>query len=296
MSSYQIVEDAYGKTGVKLLHIKRDGDVHSIQELEVCTHLTLATKKDYLVGDNSDIVATDSQKNTVYLLAKKHGVTCPEQLALILVRHFLDTYSFVEKARVYIEQSPWQRIDMDGKQHRHAFIYNPVATRFCTVRLARNGSPVIESGLKGLRVLKTTQSGFVNFVNDDYRSLPDTNDRVFSTSVFSRWEYSTTNVNFCKTWNKVKENIIKVFAGPADTGIFSPSVQNTINITQKLVLDTIPEIRLMEMELPNIHYVNIDLSKFPRVGSATNDEVLLPLDKPSGNIRATLTRPFKANL
>ena len=113
--------------------------MHSIQELEVCTHLTLATKKDYLVGDNSDIVATDSQKNTVYLLAKKHGVTCPEQLALILARHFLDTYSFVEKARVYIEQSPWQRIDIDGKQHRHAFIHTPVAIRFCTVRLARNG-------------------------------------------------------------------------------------------------------------------------------------------------------------
>jgi urate oxidase len=40
----------------------------------------------------------------------------------------------------------------------------------------------------------------------------------------------------------VKDNIIKVFAGPADTGIFSPSVQNTIHITQKLVLDTIPEV------------------------------------------------------
>jgi urate oxidase len=31
------------------------------------------------------------------------------------------------------------------------------------------GFPTIESGLKDLRVLKTTQSAFVNFVNDDYR-------------------------------------------------------------------------------------------------------------------------------
>ena len=134
-----IIEFCKGKTGVKLLHIKRDGDTHSIQELEVNTHLTLATKKDYIVGDNSDIVATDSQKNTVYLLAKKHGVTCPEQLALILARHFIDTYSFVVKARVYIEQLPWKKVVIDGKQHRHAFIFNPEATRFCTVRLARNG-------------------------------------------------------------------------------------------------------------------------------------------------------------
>lgn len=44
------------------------------------------------------------------------------------------------------------------------------------------------------------------------------------------------------------------------------------------------------MVLPNKHYVNVDLSKFPRVGYPNNDEVLQPLDKPSGNIRAALTR------
>lgn len=43
--SYSIVDDSYGKNNVKLLHIKRDGLVHSIQELEVNTELTLATHK-----------------------------------------------------------------------------------------------------------------------------------------------------------------------------------------------------------------------------------------------------------
>lgn len=127
-----------GKTGVKLLHIKRDGALHSIQELEVNTHLTLATHKDYLEGDNSDIVATDSQKNTVYLLAKKHGVSSPEQFALILARHFLDTYAHVLKVKVYIEQYPWRRVEADGKAHNHAFIFTPTATRFCTVQQPRD--------------------------------------------------------------------------------------------------------------------------------------------------------------
>jgi urate oxidase len=39
-----------GKSGVKLLHIKRDGPVHSIRELEVSSQLTLASKKDYTEG------------------------------------------------------------------------------------------------------------------------------------------------------------------------------------------------------------------------------------------------------
>ncbi|MPC76810.1 Uricase [Portunus trituberculatus] len=65
----------YGKGNVKLLHVRRDGPVHSIKEFEVSTQLTLESDKDYLVGDNSDVVATDSQKNTVYILAKRHGVS-----------------------------------------------------------------------------------------------------------------------------------------------------------------------------------------------------------------------------
>ncbi|KZS21625.1 uricase [Daphnia magna] len=296
MSTYKIVDDAYGKSGVKLLHIKREGPVHSIRELEVNTQLTLSSKKDYTTGDNSDIVATDSQKNTVYLLAKKHGVNSPEEFAIILSRHFLNTYNHVLKVQVHIELYPWQRAEIDGKKHNHAFVFTPVAVRVCTVRMERNGVPVVESGLKDLRVLKTTQSAFVNFVADDYRSLPDASDRVFSTVITSRWVYSTTNVDYCKAWNTVKDSILSVFSGPADKGIFSPSVQNTLHLTEKLVLDSIPEINYIEMILPNKHYVNVDLSKFKNVGFAHNDTVLQPLDKPSGNIRAALTRTLPSKL
>ena len=53
------------------------------QELEVCTALTLNNHRDYIFEDNSDIVATDSQKNTVHVLAKQHGVCT---LSKILVK------------------------------------------------------------------------------------------------------------------------------------------------------------------------------------------------------------------
>lgn len=48
--SYEISDDGYGKNYVKLLHINRQGQLHSIKELEVCTHLKLYTKRDYLYG------------------------------------------------------------------------------------------------------------------------------------------------------------------------------------------------------------------------------------------------------
>ncbi len=52
------------------------------------------------------------------------------------------------------------------------------------------------SGLRNLRILKTTQSSFTNFVNDSYRSLPDADDRIFSTIIRSQWEYGT-HTGFC---------------------------------------------------------------------------------------------------
>lgn len=50
---------------------------------------------------------------------------------------------------------------------------------FFFVAILTDMHPTIISGLKNLRVLKTTRSSFVDFVNDEYRSLPDMQDRLF---------------------------------------------------------------------------------------------------------------------
>lgn len=59
---------------VKVLHIRREGNHHHIIELIANVQLTLKTRKDYLTGDNSDIIPTDTVKNTVHALAKLKGV------------------------------------------------------------------------------------------------------------------------------------------------------------------------------------------------------------------------------
>ena len=139
-SEFTFVDTGYGKNFVKLLHIRREGPVHHIKELEVNTQLTLDNKKDYLFGDNSDIVATDSQKNTVYVMAKNHGVKSLEEFALLLCSHFLSKYPHVSKVRVCIEEHPWNRLVSNGVPHNHAFISTPVALRFSTVTFRRGGT------------------------------------------------------------------------------------------------------------------------------------------------------------
>ncbi|XP_075152472.1 urate oxidase [Haematobia irritans] len=304
---YTISDYGYGKDSVKLLHVQRNGPVHSIKEFEVGTHLKLYSKKDYFHGDNSDIVATDSQKNTVYILAKKHGVDNPEKFALLLAKHFMQKYGHVEEAHIHVEEYPWQRVSaeqtgcegVDGAscnytkaKHNHAFVFTPSEIRYCDVVLRRTDpKQTIISGIRGLRVLKTTQSSFVNFVNDEFRSLPDQHDRIFSTVVDCSWEYSTTDgVKFCQSWHTVKNIIMKKFAGDPTVGVSSPSVQHTLYLTEKEVLDTIPQVSVISMTMPNKHYFNFDMKPFQSVVPGDNNEVFIPVDKPHGTIYAQLAR------
>ena len=64
----------YGKNDIRLMRVRREGEKYSVTELKVNVELQLETTKDYHEGDNSDVVATDSQKNTVLALALQNTV------------------------------------------------------------------------------------------------------------------------------------------------------------------------------------------------------------------------------
>ena len=110
---FKILESEYGKSGVKILHLVKHGAVHTIQELEVESLLTLATSKDYEQGDNSHIIATDTQKNTIYVLAKQHGITSPEEFGLLLVNHFISKYPWVVKSKYVLQINHMTKCGVD---------------------------------------------------------------------------------------------------------------------------------------------------------------------------------------
>lgn len=139
---FELHDHGYGKGSVKLLHVHRDGDYHNIREFEVSTELKLSSESAYVLGDNKEVVATDSQKNTVYLLAKKHGVKTPEEFGALVVNHFLYMYKQVVEARCRVLEYPWERLQAGagaGAPHNHAFLFSATATRWCEVSQSRHG-------------------------------------------------------------------------------------------------------------------------------------------------------------
>lgn len=79
-------------------------------------------------ADNRNIVATDTVKNTVYILARRHQFASIEEFGIIIAKHFLAQYpAIVTKVDVQLVKDLWTRVvnkDSHGHiaQHNHAFI------------------------------------------------------------------------------------------------------------------------------------------------------------------------------
>jgi urate oxidase len=67
----------------------------------------------------------------------------------------------------------------------------------------------------------------------------------------------------------------------------SKSVQHTLYAMGEAVLKNIPEIDDIELVMPNLHCLLVDLSRF---GQDNPNEIFVPTDEPSGYIEARLDR------
>ncbi|GBG75700.1 hypothetical protein CBR_g20325 [Chara braunii] len=185
--SFTLACHQHGKSRVRLGRVWREGSRHYFVEWRIDVVLLSDVEAAFVHGDNSGVVATDSIKNTVYVLGKelKQRVSV-EDFGIKLAEHFVKTYPQVDKAIIRLQECPWKRVSIDGQPHHHGFTLG--AERHTAEVLATSaGTLSVRSGVADLSVLKTTQSGFEGFVRDKYTSLPETKDRILATSIAASW-------------------------------------------------------------------------------------------------------------
>src|SRR6266852_2859337 len=117
-----LTQHSYGKSRVRLTKVLRRAGRHELKELCVAVQLTGDFAASYTYGDNSRIIATDTMKNTVYVLARDHPLTDVESFGQALAGHFLKSYPHVATATISLVEQPWQRVVINGDEHPHAFV------------------------------------------------------------------------------------------------------------------------------------------------------------------------------
>jgi urate oxidase len=271
----------YGKAEVRVVKITRDTDRHEIEDLNVSSQLRGDFAAAHVAGDNSHVVPTDTQKNTVFALARA-GIGSPEGFLLRLADHFTASFDWVSGGRFTAESYGWERIPVDGEGHDHAFVRTGQATRTAIV-VADGDTRHVLGGLHGLTVLKTTESGFEGYPKDRYTTLAETADRILATDVATRWRYLPgAEVDYNAVYADVTRILLEEF-----TRRYSAALQSTLFEMGTAVLEAHPEIAEMRFSMPNKHHFVVDLSPF---GLDNPNEVFLAADRPYGLIEAEVTR------
>jgi len=277
----KLIGHQYGKARVRVLKVFRNGPLHSVKELDVQVMLQGGFDASFTGADNRLVVATDSMKNTVNVFAKRKLGAETEEFGLALGRHFLETYRHVSRVEVSLTEHCWARIPVGGKPHAHSFVEKSAARPFSKIISTRKET-VVESGIQDLLILKTTASGFENFLRDEFTTLPETSDRILATKLRAVWTYRRKPNSYSRTNAKILEVMLAVFAKK-----YSPSVQVTLFQMGKAALKTAPEISKIHIAMPNKHCLLINLKPF---GLENKNELFAPTDEPHGQIEGTVAR------
>jgi urate oxidase len=271
----------YGKSAIRLVKVIRDGERHTVRDLTVAIALEGNFTSAHVDADNTNVIATDTMKNTVYAFAREHLQGSIERFGHVLARHFA-AMEQVATATVSIDEHRWIRMPTEGGPADAAFLRSGDFTRTATVT-ATSSEDVFEAGLRDLIVMKTAGSAFTGFPRDEYTTLPETEDRLMATKLTAAWRYGAEPpADFDAAFDEIGATLLDVFADHR-----SGSVQHSVWLIGRAILDAHPAVEAVRMVLPNLHHWLADLSRF---GQDNPGEVFIATTEPHGVIEATVRR------
>ena len=277
----RLARNAYGKNAVNLSKIIRHKDYHEFRQISVNISLEGDFETVHTLGDNSKVLPTDTQKNTVYALAKEYFGGSIEEFGIHLAEHFFSNNSQLSQCIVEIAEHLWNRIQIKGQYHPHAYISGG-SEKHITAIIKTHEKTAVTSGVKDLLILKTSDSGFENYIKDQYTTLNETSDRIFATNCEVSWLYQIKPKDFTNIFNEIRTALISAFANHK-----SLSVQHTLYSMGEEVLNKFSAIKEIRLKMPNKHHIPFNLLQF---GMENNNEIFIATDEPYGYITGTVTR------
>ena len=276
----ELAATRYGKAAIRVVRVGRDTSPHRLHDLTVVIALEGDFAAAHIDGDNTNVIATDTMKNVAYALAAEHLAGSVEVYATALARHFLADAQ-VERAIVNVREHGWRPIEVDGVAAQDAFVRTGEGTRVATVASTRDGT-IVEAGVEDLIVMKTARSAFSDFPRDRFTTLAETDDRIMATKLTAIWTYGAPGIDYDATFAAVRGTLLEVFADHD-----SESVQHSIWIMAKAMLERHDELVQVRMVLPNLHHWVYDLERF---GIPNDRQVYVASSEPHGLIEATVRR------
>jgi urate oxidase len=205
-----------------------------------------------------------------------------EEFARELIDFLLGRNPQISQVEVAISDKPWENLVINGKPHPTSFVQLSQERSTTNIRRAQGGKFQVTSGLENLVVMKTAQSSFQGYIRDSLTTLPATDDRLLGTTIRANWIYTLDDLPFALLRTTIRETMLAVFSGHE-----SKSVQHTLYAMGQAVLERVAEVDEIELIMPNLHCLLVDLSRF---GQTNPNEIFVPTDEPHGYMEARICR------
>src|SRR6476619_6197401 len=114
--TFVLSQSNYGKSAIRLVKVMRDEGRQELSDVTVDVMLDGDFRAAHEEGDNSALIATDTMRNAVYVLAAKHDVSELETFGRALVEHFVEAGPTLSPAQVRLRARTWAQLG----EHDHA--------------------------------------------------------------------------------------------------------------------------------------------------------------------------------
>ena len=216
----------------------------------------------YTLGDNTNVVATDTMKNFIHRESLDFDGNTLEGWLFFIGRRFLETYEQMERLRVSGAEIRFDaaRVPAAGG----GFVDSPVLYHrrhddrgVASLELGRADDDSIlvgdvRSGRVGLDLMKTTGSAFANFPRDEYTTLPSKEDRLLFTHMDIAWRYSDTSIPVDPDAARyVSSDQVADLAGAVFHEFVSLSIQHLVNEIGERMFERYPALSQITFEAQN---------------------------------------------
>src|SRR5215472_12319288 len=153
-----LASNTYGKSRVRLMKLARRAERHDLKEITFQILFRGDFASCYETGDNSKILPTDTIKNTVYALARKHDIASIEEFAQRLIEHFLKNNAQVSEVRIDMTEHLWSRVA--------ATAFTRESQKRTAVVTGTREATTVEAGIDDLVILRSAGSAFEGYIHD----------------------------------------------------------------------------------------------------------------------------------
>lgn len=217
-------------------------------------------------GDNSMVVATDTMKNFVHHQIGEYDGATTEGFLEFVGSKFLDQYSQVDAVQVSADEIPFDERPVPGSDGVEpsdlVFRVSDNESAFGEVYLdRREDDPVIAdhtSGVTGLELVKVKGSSFTDYVQDEYTTLPEREDRTLYISLDIFWTYEDAEDALGEEPQRyVPAEQVRDIAQVVFHEVNSNSIQDLIYQIGLRVLERFPQLESVSFEANNRTWLEV---------------------------------------